>query len=167
MTTPDLPSPPRPLVMTLQLLWFAMLAGVTAFAAIVVFVLKGKPVAAPIISYVAVGFSALAMVASIIAPAIVGNQLASQALAELDSKQEREQLANRLVAAFQNRLIVGLAILEGAACFSLVAFQLERQPFVLAATAALWLLLLVRIPTQSRVESWCLSVYENNAMIRL
>jgi hypothetical protein len=153
--------------MTLQIIWFAMLAGVTAFAAVTVLVLTRQPIAEPVISYMAVGAGALAIVASNIVPSLIGRQLAAKVLSEVDSDSPGEQLAERLGAAYQTKLIVGLAILEGAAFFTLVAYQIERQQFALAATVGLWFLLLIRLPTQTRVDDWCRGVYENEAMYHL
>lgn len=164
MSANELPPPPQPIVLTMQIIWFAMLMGVTAFAVIAVFILDGQPVAEPIISYVAVGCGALAIVASNVVPAVVGRQLAAQRLSKVTADDPLEDISRGLATVFQTKLIIGLAILEGAAFFTLVAFQIERQQFALAATVALWFLLLVRIPTPSRVNDWCQRVYENETL---
>ena len=95
----------------MQIIWFAMLVGVAAFAAVTVFVLERRDADDTLISYVAVGAGALAIVASNIVPVLVGRQLGAKALTAEDLANPTEETAGKLAMAFQTRLIIGLAML--------------------------------------------------------
>lgn len=164
MTKPDFLAATGGPVLTMRIIWLAMLAGTIAFALIVTLILAGQPVAKPVISYVAIGFSVLAILASNIVPQVVGNHLATQVLVDADLTPPAEQLVGRLAAVYLQKLIIGLAILEGAAFLTLVAYHLERQSVALSASGALIFLLALRMPMQSRVADWCRRQYENAAM---
>jgi hypothetical protein len=59
-----------------------------------------------------------------------------------------------LVNMYQTRLIIGAAILEGAAFFNVVAYMLEHQPISLVVAGLLALTLLAQIPTFGRLRNW-------------
>jgi hypothetical protein len=59
-----------------------------------------------------------------------------------------------LSGVYQTRLIIGCAMIEGAAFFCLIAYLLERRPLSLIVAGVLLLLLISQIPTVSKVESW-------------
>jgi hypothetical protein len=59
-----------------------------------------------------------------------------------------------LCGVYQVSLILGAALLEGAAFFALVAYLLEGNPWSLAAAGLLVLGLLLKIPTRSRLQNW-------------
>jgi hypothetical protein len=150
----------------MQIIWSAMLIGVVAFAVMALFVLPKAAADQTFISYVAVGAGALAIVASNLLPVLIGRQLATQALSAEDLSASTEETAGKLALAYQTKFIVGMALLEGAAFFALVAFLLEGQQFTLMSAAALWLLMLVRFPSMSRVASWSFMIYENATLDR-
>ena len=66
------------------------------------------------------------------------------------SKDEK----SALVTIYQTSLIMGLAMLEGAAFFNLIIFLLEGKAVTLISALALLLVEVVRFPTRSGVESW-------------
>jgi hypothetical protein len=59
-----------------------------------------------------------------------------------------------LVAMHQTRLIVGCALLEGAAFLNVVAYMLEGQLMNLVAAGLLVLMIVTQIPTAGRLISW-------------
>jgi hypothetical protein len=75
---------------------------------------------------------------------------------------ERAALANQgvgsglpsLVGVFVTRTIVAAAMLEGAAFMSLVALMIEHQPWMIGVTGVLVVLMLMQIPSRTRVEHW-------------
>jgi hypothetical protein len=55
---------------------------------------------------------------------------------------------------YQTRLIVGAAMLEGAALYFVIAYLLEGTAFSLAAAGCFILGIAVKFPTRDRVERW-------------
>jgi hypothetical protein len=62
--------------------------------------------------------------------------------------------ASKLLAVRQTSMIVGLALLEGAAFFACIAYLLEGQLWVLAIILTAMVLMMVSFPTEGRVQSW-------------
>jgi hypothetical protein len=59
-----------------------------------------------------------------------------------------------LCGIFQTRLIIGFAMLEGAAFLQAIAYMVEGQLFSLAIGLALVLVMAMAFPTRSRLENW-------------
>jgi hypothetical protein len=59
-----------------------------------------------------------------------------------------------LLRLYQTRLIVGLAILEGAALFNAVAYLIAGQWWSLAVVGVLLALMLTSFPTRMGIEQW-------------
>jgi hypothetical protein len=59
-----------------------------------------------------------------------------------------------LAQLYQTQLIVGAAMLEGAAFFAGIAFMLERNPIAAAVALVLLAVLAARFPTRDRVAGW-------------
>jgi hypothetical protein len=51
-------------------------------------------------------------------------------------------------------MIIGVALLEGAGFFNLVAYMSERQWWTLAIVGVLMLLIAMMFPTLQQFESW-------------
>jgi hypothetical protein len=51
-------------------------------------------------------------------------------------------------------MIIGMALLEGAAFYQAIAYYVEGQPLALGLGCLLLLGLIVQFPTRSRVERW-------------
>jgi hypothetical protein len=130
----------------LQIVVGALVMGVTLFGAFVVFTALKKPPEGMTLSYIAVGFGALMVVLHVVVPSIV----------------ERAALANQsvgsgsqaLVDVYFIRTIIAAALLDGAAFMSLVAVMQEHRPWVLGVTAVLLVLMIMQIPSRTRIEQW-------------
>ena len=59
-----------------------------------------------------------------------------------------------LAQLYQTQLIVGAALLEGAAFFAGIAFMLERDPIAAGMALVLLAVLAARFPTRDRIEAW-------------
>jgi hypothetical protein len=169
-------------VRTMQIIVAAMAAGVGVFFAVVLVISpNAKPAGGPpaelLVSYIAAaaglaGILAWAVVPRIITSgnrqAIVHGKLAPRAglSQNLPMTDERMQI-RPIIAMYQTSLIVGCAILEGAAFFNLVAYMLEQQPMNLVVAGVLLLLLLTQIPTVSRLASWVESELTTIDQLRL
>lgn len=86
-------------------------------------------------------------VAAIVASRVVPGRIAS-------AKTSHEPTIEELLGSYTTRLIIGLAILEGAAFFSVVVFLVKAQWPLLIATAVLAILMIAKFPTRSGLERW-------------
>lgn len=134
-------------VRTLQIITLAMVTGVLLFAGIVVFLQLTQdagPNAATgvIISTLGAGFAVAAFVMHLVVPSLIARQ------------QARSASDEQLYEVFQSKTIIGLALLEGAAFFNLVAGMVEQQWWSLAVAGGLVFWMLTMFPTQTRVAQW-------------
>jgi hypothetical protein len=132
------------------------------FLLVVLFVIKSDPPQGPPqLTYLGLGLGALGLVFAFIVPGFIGGSI-KQALAEGKRVELPAQFAasqevgiiGNLLFLYQTRLIIGYAILEGAAFFNLVATMIERQDVSLAIVGLLLGAMLVKFPTRGKIESW-------------
>ena len=62
--------------------------------------------------------------------------------------------------AYQKRMIIRFALLEGAAMLNLVAALISRQPYSLALAGLMAAIMILRFPTRGRVEAFVKSQTE-------
>lgn len=123
----------------------SLIGGVLAFAGVAIVLRLGKPpAAAGLISAIAAGFA----VASVLIRQVLLGLLAARA------GGSRGLGAAGPLAPYQTRMIIGLALLEGAAFFNLIAYLLEGRWWSLAVTAALVAFMLASYPTRGRIRQW-------------
>jgi hypothetical protein len=122
----------------------------------------------PFITYSAIAFGAFLLPMSFILPDLVAkNQRQAiivgkgtsgtnpkPSLTSATTSQATKTAAGDMDLAFLNQLIVGAAMLEGAAFFAGVAYLVERNPIALAVALVLLAALVARFPTANRVERW-------------
>jgi hypothetical protein len=148
----------------MQIVAAAMAGGVLIFLAVVVILVWQKDGGRPdgrLLTYIAVAFAIVAVFAWSIVPSVIAGQLrqpivdgsATRRGSKSDHGAESGNI-RPLTAIYQTRLIIGSALLEGAAFFCLVAYLLERQPLSLVVAVLFCLLLVSQIPSVARVESW-------------
>jgi hypothetical protein len=152
----------RAMLTNMRIISAALISGVIVFLVVVLFVIKSDPKpGSPLLTYMGLVFGALALVFAFIVPGLIGGSI-KQAL--VDGKRvdlpgqfkasPEVGIIGNLLFLFQTRLIIGHAILEGAAFFNLVAYMLERQDVSLAIVGLLVGAMLVKFPTRGKVESW-------------
>lgn len=134
---------------TAQIIAFALITGVLVFAAIAYFVAKGKPAAFPIVSYMGVGFAVINLTMRFVVPAY----LVSMQKRSLAGATEPD-LTNSLAGLYQTKMIIGMALLEGAAFINLVAYIVEKQIWSFGVVGALVLVMVASFPTQWKIENW-------------
>ena len=141
-------------VRSLQIVVFAMMAGVVAFS--IVALLMGKPAdGTPLLTYVAAGATAAAIVTRLVVPRIYISHAVERLAAPTDLAARGEgpteqQLAN----VFSTATILGVALLEGAAFFNLVAYLLEAQLLSLLIVGMLLLAMGLHFPLLGSVTAW-------------
>ena len=163
-----------PSLRTMQIIVGALALGIINFLLVVVFVIRpqgqGAPVGQPLLTYLAVGGAALAVIASFIVPVVLaGSMRKTTPDSSVDSKTAgaiEDSNILPLVQMYQTLLIIKCAILEGAAFFCLISHMIERQTITLVTTGVLLLVLLAQFPTRSRVEAWIESDLEMSELRR-
>jgi hypothetical protein len=130
----------------MQIVAASLAMGVAAFAVVVLALgALNEPPSNEIIAYIAAAFAA----ASVVAQLIVPDALAAAAL-----KANPKRDAETVCGVYQIRMIIALALLEGAAFFNVVALMIAHTWWSLAIAGSLLLLMLARFPTRIRVEHW-------------
>src|SRR5262249_56995441 len=124
------------LVLTMRIIHGALCTGLVALTA----VLAGQrmannqpPAALPLISYIGFGVAAVCLILSFVVPNLVQagwrrRIAAGQSPLLNDSTADRESL---WLVLYQTRLILGMAMLEGAAFMQVIAFFVEGVPLSL------------------------------------
>ena len=130
-----------PAALTLRVIASALLFGVLTFGAVAAVMGAGRPAEpAPVASYAILGFAALSIVGSSIVPSVV------TAAAETDGSTKS------LIGLYQTRMIVRLAMLEGAAMACLVGYIVDAWWPVWAGVAVAFVGMLSAFPTAGRLR---------------
>jgi hypothetical protein len=149
---------------TQQIIVGALAAGVWTFLAVALVLFLDEPVNQgdePFLSYLGIGCAVLALVAWGTVPGMIGGRMRELIVAgkadhltlkPFDSPDLGD--VGPLGGIYQLRIIVGAAILEGAAFFNLVAYMIEQQMFSLAVAGILAVVIMASMPTYGRLESW-------------
>jgi hypothetical protein len=148
-------------LLTMQIIAGALIQGVIIFLIVVVFLPVPPNRLAVLNSYIGLGFALLAMMMSLVVPNII---MAStkKALVKgrpIDLPQQFGEVSSLgflapLAGLYQTKMIIAMALLEGAAFFNLVSYMMERQPFTLAVAGMLLLALVMNFPTRRGLEKW-------------
>jgi hypothetical protein len=119
----------------------------------------------PVITYLAVASGLIVLVLSFVVPKMNAARARRQMALEgptaitKGGPSEPKQLypasyTGKLAPIYQTQLIIGAAMLEGAAFFATIAYMVERNPLALATAIALLGALVARFPTSDRVNAW-------------
>jgi hypothetical protein len=137
----------------MQIICGALLLGIAVFAGFAVFFRQqnNNPApAGPLISYTAIGFA----VATLAARLLVLAMLEATARRTLTG-QKNQMDPKRWLDFYQTRMIVGTALLEGAAFCALLAYMLEGTPWTVGMAVLLWVAIAwLHFPTRDRVAAW-------------
>ena len=145
-------------VRTMQIITGALLAGVIMFGVVSTMAVLNRaapnpaqPPQAPIITYLAVGMTLMELGLRAVIPDLVARQNIARMQ---DSLDDSDQSRLRLASVYQTRMIIGMALCEGAAFFALIAWMLEGNVLAIGTAGFLVLVMLTAFPTRDRVESW-------------
>jgi hypothetical protein len=115
-----------------------------------------------LLTWMAVGFAALALFLSFIVPGLITNQNRRAIAAgkwpltpdpRLGTEASQSD-TGKLAVVYLSQLIVGAALNEGAAFFALIAYMMGKDPLALSVAIVLLAAILVRFPTTQRVALW-------------
>ena len=145
MTSPE--NTPESRLLVMQIIAAALPMGVVTFAVVAVIVTGffREPPTGQFLSLFGIGFAGLMFVAHLIIP----RQIADAALKSISSSDPEAYYG-----VYQSQMLVGLALLEGAAFLNLVALIVERNWWSLAVAGGLVLWMLALFPTRTRVDQW-------------
>jgi hypothetical protein len=73
---------------------------------------------------------------------------------KIEDREAEELRPEDVLGAYQTRLIVSLALLEGVAFFCLVAFMVEHRWESFGIAMALLLMMAANFPTENKFRNW-------------
>ncbi|MFK7777363.1 MAG: hypothetical protein QM501_04490 [Gimesia sp.] len=150
---------------TMMIIWFAMIVGVVVFGVVVGIQINGMQPNAklPVLTYIAMGMAAMSLVVRLIVPDLIARKQFAQIMqtAKTEANEDEEQVLGNFYQTFLLRLIIGMALLEGAAMFALVTVMVEKQMLGFAIVAFLLLFMISSIPTKSKLDGWIRNQMEN------
>ena len=132
-----------------QIIAGALIMGVLTFACVAFFISNGEPAKSPMISLMAAGMAVMMIVIRFVLPTVIVNG----GKAQLKQASGNEQPLV-LAGLYQTKMIVGMAVLEGAAFFNLVAYIMEKQTWSYGVVAFLLGVMAISFPSQGQFESW-------------
>ena len=142
---------------TLQVVVGAMTAGATVLLVVAIAVRSsfvasfGEQSAVPLLSYVALGYAVLALLARAIVPnLVVGGAVRRIATGQVDTEAEITRLKN----VFATKTIVAAAMIEGAALLAVIAYLIEGTPLSLVIAPILIVILGAHFPRRANVDEW-------------
>jgi hypothetical protein len=150
-------------VRVMQIIVFALTMGLLSFLAVVCLALPGEMRSAfdpmPLVTCIGLGLAAMTLGTRLIVVQVMTTGARREILrgtsdAGRKSSAPLPDVAERLVAFYQTRMIVSAALLEGPAFFLLIAYLIERSPWSLAAAIFMILGVAAHFPTQQRVAKW-------------
>jgi len=150
---------------TMMIIWFAMIVGVVVFGVVVGIQINGlKPDAGlPVLTFTGMGMATLMLVMRFIIPDFIARTQFAQKMqtAKTEANEDEEELLGNFYQVFLVRLIIGMALLEGAAMFNLIAVMVENQRLAFIPVAILLLVMIASIPTKSKLDGWIRNQMEN------
>lgn len=137
----------------MQLIVVALVLGVLVFLAVVLVILAAglmDPVDVSFVSPISVVFGVVMIAQRAVLPTMLLNKRVG-VIAEVRDESVADRL---LLGAFASRMILACALCESAAFFSLCAFLLNRDWYVLVVPAVCVALMAARFPTTDGVRRW-------------
>lgn len=154
--TPQFPTDVTTAVRTSQIIAGALMMGVITFGVIAVVIAWDNPPGDPLLPLMAVAFAAIAIPVRFGVAAAMVSGSRSHIMKEVRGGrlQDSTRIAGQLYGAYQTRMIVGMALLEGAAFFNLIAYIVGSRWWNLAAAGVLLLMMAAMFPTKNKLEQW-------------
>jgi hypothetical protein len=157
----------RTVARTVQIIVGAMGIGVATFFGIAILLVQQHAQFARAgsrgLTYASIAVALLVTVAYMIVPRLIGERMRQ---AVIDGKSDDWGIVKNMpnadklgdlvpiMAIYQTRMIVGIALLEGAAFLACIAYLFEHRRITIIIAAALLVGILSQLPTFARVEAW-------------
>ena len=143
------PVSPESVGRTVQIIAIALIMGILVFGCVAFVIAKEDGQPTLLVSLLAVGMAVLNTVMRFVVPAIMVNAAKSG----LKGATDPDRMA-QLAGLYQSKMIVGMALIEGAAFFNLVAYIMEKQFWSYGVVAFLLAVMAISFPSQGQFESW-------------
>ena len=139
----------------MQTISIALMIGVLIYLGIVMRTIGGQLLGRPnLLTIIGVVFACLMVVVHFIVPGIMCKRQLKEAVASgVMQKSEQEQVGH-VIGVFRGQMIVGLALLEGAAFINLTAMMIDHSEISIFVIVLLMGLMLFRFPTRDKVSYW-------------
>lgn len=150
------------MIRVMQIIAGALMFGVVVFGAVAVVLSLGKqpdPQRTPMVAYIGAGFTVIALMPFAVVPGLIEKT----GIAKLD-RNNLSAVDQQLCAVYQTKMIAGMAILEGAAFFNIVAYMSQLQIWSLAIAGGLVAVMAAMFPTRTRIEQWLETQKQNLEM---
>ena len=138
----------------MQIVAGALMMGVLIFAGIAFMIREKDDGSFPVVSMLGAGMAAVMTVLHFVVPAANVRTERDKFDAGEWRATDQEGRYQKLIGVYRHKLIIGLAMLEGAAFFNLIAFIVEGKLWTAGIVAGLMFLMAMQFPTQTRVEHW-------------
>jgi len=149
MTRPRNSLDPNQVGRVTQIVSAALMFGILTFSGVAFVIGRGEGDGQPIVSFVGVGFAAIALVLQFFVPnALVMAQ--GGTLRQISGEERRRALGG----LYMTRTLIVMAILEGAAMLNIVAYILEHQIWSYAVVAVILTMMALRFPSQGKFDEW-------------
>lgn len=144
-------------VQTAQIISGALIAGVLVFMAIVFTTgMAPDPPAGQLLSLIGVVMGISSIFGRIVILKVLSVPPTSLNMDGVDTSElsDVNRRALSLFGIYQTQMIIGLALLEGAAFFNCVAYMQEGNVWSLGVVGGLVVIMLLSFPTRARVAFW-------------
>lgn len=159
------PATPQQQLVAMYVIWVAMVMGVVTFGVVVCIIgFRQEPGAnLPVITYMGIGVAALMLLLRFVVPDLIARNQFAQAMkiVKTEGNQDEDQMLGTFYKIFILRLIIAMALLEGAAMLNLAALMVENQKLAFVPVAILLLVMIASIPTKSKLDGWIRNQMEN------
>ena len=151
-----------PVLQQLQIIVGALVAGCVFLLVVALLVSRGMDAGGdpPLVSYIAIGSAVMAVLARVALPHTIVAAGRRKILSEAGHHAARGDRLDRsaatagLLQLLPTATIVACALLEGTTFFLLVAYLIEQWLPALVIAVAMIFLLVLHVPTRSRVVHW-------------
>ena len=156
---------PDKVLRTMQIIASALIAGVLMFGGVASFLVFGnaqaaQPGAGPngsnLLIYLSSAMAAMQVVLSIVVPNLVSASGVKDVakMAQDGTSTGPKELIGRLMGVAQTRMIIAMALVEGAAFFCLISFISTKSIIPAAVVAGLLMVMAIHFPTKMKLANW-------------
>lgn len=148
--SPDQIDALRPRLVQFRLVFFALIAGVVVFAAVVLMISGPLVLELPpsLLSLILIGLGVLTGLQGLVLPLLM------RSASSKNPSGQTGETVDRLAGVWFSSSLIGVALLESAAFLNLVGLFMERNPVHLVVAGLFVALMFVHYPATNRILDW-------------